>query len=115
MAGRPPALLDLGCHTGAAHPEPDPAFREREGRDAVGTAATYFAGIDVSKDALDACLPGPAGRPRAKPFANGPRGHAALAAWVDRDAEGGAVHFCMEATGPYSAALAAFLHAAGRH
>src|SRR3954453_3282975 len=95
MADRPPALLDLGCHTGAA-PRADPEFREREGRDAVGTASTaavtHFAGIDVSKDTLDACLLGPAGRTRGKAFANTAAGHAALLAWADRHAAGGDIH-----------------------
>jgi transposase len=80
----------------------------------VGTAATYFAGIDVSKDTLDACLLGPDGATRAKRFANDPAGHAALRAWADRHAPGGTVHYCMEATGPYSTALATDLHRAGR-
>jgi transposase len=78
------------------------------------TAATYFAGIDVSKDTLDAGLLGPTGATRPKSFANDRAGHAALLAWADRQAGGAAVHFCMEATGPYSTALATFLHAAGR-
>src|SRR5262245_58078610 len=95
-------------------PRADPAFREPEGRDAVGTAATHFAGIDVSKDTLDACLLGPDGRTRGKRFANAAAGHAALVAWVQSHAAGGAVHYCMEATGPYSVALAEHLHAAGR-
>jgi transposase len=81
----------------------------------VGTAATHFAGIDVSKDTLDACLLGPDGRTRPKRFANATAGFAALVAWADRLAPGGAVHFCLEATGPYSGALADHLHAAGRH
>jgi transposase len=81
----------------------------------VGTAATYFAGIDVSKDTLDACLLGPDGRTREKRFANDARGHAALVGWADRHAGGAATHFCLEATGPYSAAPASYLHAAGRH
>ncbi|HJZ56490.1 MAG TPA: transposase, partial [Gemmataceae bacterium] len=81
---------------------------------AASTAATHFAGIDVSKDALDACLLGPDGRARQKPFANTARGHVALAAWADRHAAGGAIHFCLEATGPYSEALATFLADAGR-
>ena len=82
----------------------------------MGTAAvTHFAGIDVSKDTLDACLLGPDGRPRGKPFANDARGHAALPAWAQKLAPGGVIHFCLEATGPYSEALAAYLHAAGRH
>jgi transposase len=81
----------------------------------VGTAATHFAGIDVSKDTLDACLLGPNGRTHERRVANDPAGHAALLAWADRHAAGDTVHFCMEATGPYSEAIAAFLHAAGRH
>jgi transposase len=108
MADRPPALLDLGCHTGAA-----PRIREPEGRDAVG-AATHFAGIDVSKDTLDVCHLGADGATRGKRFANDPRGHAALVAWVEGLAGGEAVHFCLEATGPYSEAAATFLADAGR-
>ena len=82
----------------------------------MGTASTasHFAGIDVSKDTLDAALLGPGGATRAKPFADDPAGHAALPAWADRHAAGGAVHYRMEATGPYSAAIATFLHGAGR-
>ena len=80
----------------------------------MGTAAEHFAGVDVSKDTLDACLLAPDGRTRAKRFPNSPAGFAALAAWADRQAAGGDIHFCMEATGPYSAAIATFLHAAGR-
>jgi transposase len=80
----------------------------------ASTAATHFAGIDVSKDTLDAGLLGPDGRARDKGFANTPAGFAALVAWADRLAPGGVVHFCLEATGPYSEALAAYLHAAGR-
>jgi hypothetical protein len=33
----------------------------------VGTAATHFVGIDVSKETLDACLLGPGVRPQAQP------------------------------------------------
>lgn len=84
----------------------------------MGTAATptvtHFAGIDVSKDTLDACLLGPDGRTRGKEFPNSPAGFAALAAWADRHAAGAAVHFCLEATGPYSEGAATHLHAAGR-
>src|SRR5436305_181274 len=117
-----------GPATGAARPRMPyrggsprarPRIREREGGDAVGTASTastasHFAGIDVSKDTLDAALLGPGGATRAKPFANDPAGHAALLAWADRHAAGGAVHYRMEATGPYSAAIATSLHGAGR-
>ena len=66
------------------------------------------------KDTLDAGLLSPDVRTRPKRFANAPAGFAALVAWADRHAGGQPVHFCLEATGPYSAALAAYLHAAGR-
>src|SRR5262249_30243212 len=58
--------LDLGCQLG-----PRPRIRDPEGRDAVGTAstATHFAGIDVSKDTLDARLLGPGGATRPKRLA----------------------------------------------
>src|SRR4051794_7196761 len=112
MAARPPALLDLGRYPGAG-PEPRPRIHEPEGRDAVGTSATYFIGIDVSKATLDACLLAPDGTAREAPFANDARGHADLIAWADRHAAGAALHFCLEATGPYSEAPALALAAAG--
>jgi len=80
----------------------------------VGTAAV-FAGIDVSKDTLDACLVLPGGQAKEATFGNDARGHAALLAWADRHAAGAAAHFCLEATGPYSEAIATFLAGAGRH
>jgi transposase len=80
----------------------------------VGNAATAFVGIDVSKDMLDACLILPDGRTKEATFANDPRGHAALLAWADRHARGAVLHFCMEATGPYSEAPATHLADAGR-
>ena len=65
----------------------------------MGTAATsiatHFAGIDVSKDTLDADLLGPDGRTRAKRFANTAAGFAALRAWAERHAAGGVVHYCL--------------------
>jgi transposase len=80
----------------------------------VGTAATHFVGIDVSKDTLGACLLAPGGKAKEAAFANDPKGHAALLAWADRHAQSPAVHFCMGATGPYSEAPAPALAAAGR-
>src|SRR6516165_8886051 len=77
--------------------------------------ATAFVGIDVAKATLDACLLGPGGRARRAAFANDAAGHAALLAWADRHAAGAALHFCLEATGPYSEAPAAALAQAGRH
>src|SRR5262249_16838254 len=90
-----------------------PRIRDAEGRDAVGTAAV-FAGIDVSKDTLDCCLLLPGGRAKEAAFGNDPKGHAALRGWADKHAEGLAVHFCLEATGPYSEAIATHLADAGR-
>jgi transposase len=81
----------------------------------VGTAATCFAGIDVSKDTLDCCLLLPGGKTKEHTFGNDARGHAALLAWADRHAGGASIHFCMEATGPYSEAPATALADAGRH
>src|SRR5262249_44440999 len=94
-------------------PRADPAFREPEGRDAVGTAATHFAGIDVSKDTLDAALLGPDGRNRPKRFPNSPAGFAALRAWAERHAAGAAGHYSRERPGAYAEGAAASLHAAG--
>jgi transposase len=80
----------------------------------ASTASTAFVGIDVSKDALDACLVLSGGKPKEHAFANDPNGHAALLTWADRHAKGAPLHFCMEATGPYSEAPATFLADAGR-
>jgi transposase len=67
----------------------------------------------VSKDTPDAARRGPDGRTRGNPVANDPAGFAALRGWAERHAAGGGVHYCLEATGPYSEALAPLLHAAG--
>src|SRR5688572_17261270 len=112
-ADRPPAPSTSDATPRATHASATP-HRDAEGRDAVGTAATHFAGIDVSKDTLDACLLLPGGRAKEATFANDPKGHAALLAWADRHAKGAAVHFCLEATGPYSEAIATYLADAGQ-
>jgi transposase len=80
----------------------------------MGAAATAFIGIDVSKATLDACLLAPDGRTRQTTVANDAKGHAALLAWADRHAAGAVVHFCLEATGPYSDPPATALADAGR-
>ncbi len=38
--------------------------------------------------------------------ANGPAGHAVLAAWADEQSADAAVGFCLESTGPYGGSLA---------
>lgn len=79
-------------------------------------APAAWVGIDVSQHTLDACLlPAPAGKPRTRQFANGPAGHAALAAWADEHAGGAPLGFCLESTGAYGEALACALAEAGRH
>ncbi len=85
--------------------------------DRTGTAPPAAgAGIDVSKDTLDACLlPAPGGKARDRTFANDPAGHAALAAWADEQSAGAAVGFGLGSTGAYGEALAASLGDAGRH
>jgi transposase len=80
----------------------------------MGTATTAFVGIDVSKATLDTCLLGPADRVKEAAFANDADGHAALIAWADRHAGGAALHFGLEATGPYSDPPATALAQAGR-
>ena len=80
----------------------------------MGNTATCFVGIDVSKDTLDACLILPEGRIKEATFGNHTKGHATLLAWANRHAECQTLHFCMEATGPYSEAPATALAAAGK-
>src|SRR5262249_19313932 len=92
-----------------------PRIHEPEGRDAVGQPTdTAFVGIDVAKDSRDACLLLPNGKQRQQTFPNDARGHAALLAWADRHAGGLVLHFCLEATGPYSEAPAIALAEADR-
>jgi transposase len=70
--------------------------------------------MDVSKATLDACLLRPDGTTREGAFPNTAPGYTALAAWADRHATGAALHFCLEATGPYSEGLATHRADAGR-
>jgi transposase len=69
-----------------------------------------YLGIDVSKDGLDVMLVREQ-RHEAQHFTNSELGFAKLHSWVKRRVDPRAVHACLEATGPYSEAIAAFLHA----
>lgn len=69
-------------------------------------------GLDLAKLKFNACLLREGGKPRHKVFANNPDGFARLAAWLSGQGVE-RVHACMEATGAYGDALAAYLHAAG--
>jgi transposase len=73
------------------------------------SSAITFVGIDVSKDSLDACLIPPELHRHQSRFSNNPKGHAALLLRAERLSLGSSLHFCMEATGPFSDALACFL------
>lgn len=68
-----------------------------------------WIGLDVSKATLDACLLRPMGQTHAKQFPNTPSGHTLLLRWVRHLAPGVVHHFCLEATGSYSTAIALFL------
>ena len=118
IADQPPALLDLERYHAGHSLRVRPRIREPEGSSAMGNAShntdTAFVGIDVSKDTLNACLILPAGKTKEATFANDHKGHAALLCWADRHAKNTPLHFCMEATGPYSEAPATHLADAGK-
>jgi len=71
-----------------------------------------YLGIDVSKDRLDVLLQRDA-QHETQHVTNTPTGFEKLHGWVKRRAEPSAVQVCLEATGPYSEAIAEFLHAQG--
>lgn len=74
----------------------------------------YWVGIDVAKTKLDAAFVDRRGKLRSRTFANNPRGHAELTAWLrDRLGSTAEVRVCMEATGPYGEAPAMALSDAG--
>lgn len=69
-------------------------------------------GIDVSKSKFDVVLLREDGKLRHKIFPNNPSGFQQLSAWLSKHKVERA-HACLEATGTYSQALAAYLHSAG--
>jgi transposase len=76
---------------------------------AIASAADVFVGIDVSKLKLDVARLR-LGKVRNKVFGNDRTGFRALAAWLGEDnITPSQAHICMEATGPYSEALAVWL------
>jgi transposase len=75
--------------------------------------AAYIVGIDVAKRKLDIALL-INGKIKSKVFDNTPAGHAGLMQWlVERGAAQDHTHICLEATGPYSEAVAIALVEAG--
>ena len=76
--------------------------------------ATLWIGIDVSQDTLDVCVLRPNGKVTHKvthkSFTNDPAGHTKVLRWIEHlKSATDVVHFCLEATGSYSQALALFL------
>ena len=78
-----------------------------------GNERDGVVGIDVSKRKLDVALM-LQGKIKSKVFANTPAGHAELGAWlIERGADRDGTHLCLEATGPYSEAVALALVESG--
>ncbi|HWW76830.1 MAG TPA: IS110 family transposase [Pyrinomonadaceae bacterium] len=69
-------------------------------------------GLDLAKLKFNACLFRAGGKLRHKIFPNAAEGFAQLSEWLERQGDG-RVHACMEATGTYGDALAAYLHDRG--
>ena len=77
---------------------------------------TGAVGIDVSKATFHACyLADSKARPKTGVFTADAAGHAKFLLWLDRIGTRQSLHLCLEETGCYGRALAAFLHEAGHH
>lgn len=68
----------------------------------------HILGIDVSKLKFNVCLMREDGRLRHRVFANNSTGFTELSEWLKKN-HMAQVHACLEATGPYSEALATYL------
>lgn len=73
---------------------------------------TAYLGIDIAKRKFDVALARPDGKVRVKACPNTPAGYTELVAWIARQ-HPGAVHVCLEATGPYGEPVAEALADAG--
>lgn len=77
---------------------------------------TGAVGLDVSKANFHACyLADSSARPQTGVFTADAAGHAKFLVWLDRVGTRQSLHLCLEETGCYGRALAAFLHEAGHH
>lgn len=73
-------------------------------------------GVDVAKANVQVCFLSDAGaRPVTGRFTSDPEGRAKLLSWLTRFGQGKRLHLCLEETGSYGRALAAFLHEAGHY
>jgi transposase len=76
--------------------------------------AAWWVGIDVAKSKLDVAVRDAQGKSKSHVFNNDLKGFAALIDWlVQRGCQSHASRVCMEATGPYSEAVATALSDAG--
>jgi transposase len=69
-------------------------------------------GLDIAKATFHACLVRESGKLRLRAFANTAAGFSQLSDWLEKLGAGRA-HACLEATGTYYEALAAYLHERG--
>ena len=69
-------------------------------------------GLDVAKATSHACLVRHSGKLRRRAFANTAAGFSQLSEWLEKQGAERA-HACVEATGTYYEALAAYLHGEG--
>lgn len=73
----------------------------------VITTVSVAVGIDVSKRKLDVAMLLANGKTKSKVIPNTPAGHAQLHGWlIERGTSPTHAHLCLEATGPYSEAVA---------
>lgn len=72
----------------------------------------FHLGIDISKSKFDVALLRQDGKLHHRVFLNTAAGYQQLSAWLSKQ-KALSVHACMEATGTYGEALAAYLHSAG--
>ena len=91
-------------------PSPSPDSRTQP----LLPGCTAAAGIDVSKMNFHVCLLTRSGaRPKKGTFTADAEGHRKFIDWLQRVSGGETVHCCLEETGTYGRALAAFLHEGG--
>lgn len=103
----------LAPHFAGLHPNPQPQIQPSAIIAMLDLSSLPRLGIDISKLTFDAQLCLHAGRHHGT-FANTPAGFAQLESWLKAH-QSGTLLAGLEATGPYSHALLAHLHAQGHH
>jgi transposase len=72
----------------------------------------FHLGIGISKAKFDVALLRPDGKLHHRVLPNTPAGFLQLSAWLSKQ-KAHSIHACLEATGTYGEAVAAYLHSAG--